>query len=264
MNGDSFAGAQPAPESAPPPPPPPPPPRTPAPRPPNPRPAPPAPCTPRALSDPAAQPPHPARALVLDRSTSAQRQSTGAHSAAFPRVCAPHVVTGQGWKRGPPYQHTVVIGGTQTPPLQEQWPRRNGRCDKFKTVLAVRKDDDGKWWASGLARGRAPVGAASQRRRARGRTRDGRGKTAALRSYRCLPPSPSDRAPVGKPPSWSPCCAGQDAGGRGPVRVQRAAVRGPDQRGQGWWRHVAILACVVWCALAPLASCPPALHSAEP
>ena len=49
---------------------------------------------------------------------------------------------------GAPYQDTIVIRGTQTPPLQEQWPRRRGpRLElNFKTVLAVRKDDAGKWW----------------------------------------------------------------------------------------------------------------------
>ena len=40
-----------------------------------------------------------------------------------------------------------MIGGTPTRPLQEQWPRRHpAERGKFKTVLAVRKDDEGKWW----------------------------------------------------------------------------------------------------------------------
>ena len=44
----------------------------------------------------------------------------------------------------------IVIGGTPTAPLQEQWPRRERHQeDKFKTVFAVRKDDDGKWWVAG-------------------------------------------------------------------------------------------------------------------
>jgi len=46
-----------------------------------------------------------------------------------------------------------VIGGKQTLPLQEEWPRqKSGMRDVFKTVNARRKDDDGKWWVAAWLR----------------------------------------------------------------------------------------------------------------
>ena len=48
-----------------------------------------------------------------------------------------------------PFRRTIVIGGKQTLPLQEEWPRqKSGMRDVFKTVNARRKDDDGKWWVA--------------------------------------------------------------------------------------------------------------------